>query len=361
MPQTGFFRISLGIIFILLIIFLISIDSFIFRPIIMLFDILILPLTLSVFFYYLLRPIVNWLGNRGVNRGLSVVLIYLTFAAMFALFIILVWPTLQEQIANFVQNAPTLVENLNRQIENIQKSGGILSNIVPEKSDLLSSLTNYLNQGAEWASGYLNAFLAFMSSFVVVIATVPVVLFYMLKEGGKINDILLGIVPRKYRTDARAALEEIDDALGGFIVSRVVVNLILGGMMYVGFLIIGLPYSLLLTFISIILNFIPYIGALLAAVPIVIVAFIESPIMALWALIIIIVAQQIQDNILSPFIFGKTLNVHPVTIIILLLLGGNIAGVLGMLLSLPFYIILKIVWVHVYRLFFQEKVDEIVE
>jgi predicted PurR-regulated permease PerM len=150
-------------------------------------------------------------------------------------------------------------------------------------------------------------------------------------------------------------------ALSGYVVSRVFINVLLGVLMYIGFLLIGLPYSLLFTIIAIILNFIPYVGAILASIPVLIVAFLESPYMALWALIIIIASQQIQDNILTPVIFGKQMEIHPVTIVILLLVGGDLAGILGMLLCIPFYIVVKILVVRVYHLFFQEKVEEIIE
>lgn len=129
--------------------------------------------------------------------------------------------------------------------------------------------------------------------------------------------------------------------------------------MYIGFLIIGLPYSLLLTVVSFFLNFIPYIGAVLASIPVVIIGFIESPSIAIWSLVVIIIAQQIQDNILTPVIYGKQLDIHPLTTIVLILGGGDFFGILGILLAIPAYMIIKIIVVRIYEMFLAEKVDEL--
>jgi len=361
MPRARFFRNILSIIFVLIAIYFLFLDRFMFAPIVRLFDILVLPISLSGFLYYLLRPIVGFLHNRGMKRWLAVTLLYLVFAGLIALFVWLVWPALRDQTNNFINNAPKVVEDLNDQVQDKTEDGSIVSSVLPESVDIESKISEYAQKGAAWASTYLTNVIAVVSQAIVLIGVVPVILFFMLKDGRKLEDYLLYLVPRKYKKEGRAALTEIDEALGSFIVSRVVLNIILGGLMYVGFLIIGLPYALLLVLISVVLNFIPYIGAILAAVPVLVVAFMESPMLALWSLIIILVAQQIQDHILTPIIFGRTMAIHPVTIIVLLLLGSDLAGVLGMLLSIPAYIVVKILFTHIYKLFFQEKVEEIVE
>jgi len=361
MPQTRFFRISLGLIFVLLIIYLLFLDSFLFAPIARLFNILILPLTLAGFFYYLFRPIISFLHHRGMKRWAAVTLLYLAIIGLFVLFGLYVWPKLVEQTTKFIDSAPKIMENIDKEVEKTKDGGGVVADVVPDSNEIRTKVAEYAQQAGQWASDYLATVIAYISRMVVIIGVVPVLLFFMLKDGRKLEDVLLHLVPRKYKKDAAEALKEIDDALSSFIVSRVVLNVILGALMYIGFLIIGLPYSLLLVLIAIVLNFIPYVGAILSAVPILTVAFLESPSLALWALLIILVAQQIQDHILTPIIFGKTMQIHPVTIIVLLLVGGDVAGVLGMLLALPFYIVVKILLVHIYKLFFEEKVEEIVE
>lgn len=359
MPLTRFYHICIGIIFVLLIIYLLFLDSFILAPIARMFNILVLPLTLSGFFYYLFRPIVNLLHHRGhMKRWISVSFLYLVLIGLIALFFYLLWPKLVEQTINFIDNAPIIMDDIEREVDKQAEGDGVVADVVPRSNVLKDNLMEYAQRGSQWAADYLSTFIAMMSKLAIVLGIVPVILFFMLKEGGKFADTLLYPVPRKYKPTAEKALDEIDNALSSFIVSRVVLNVLLGALMYIGFLIIGLPYALLLILVSIVLNFIPYIGAILSAIPILIVAFMESPMMALWALLIIFVAQVVQDDVLTPLIFGKAMKIHPVTIIVLLLLGGDIAGILGMLLSIPLYMVAKITIKHVYELFFAEKVEE---
>jgi predicted PurR-regulated permease PerM len=177
----------------------------------------------------------------------------------------------------------------------------------------------------------------------------------MLKEGEKFGEQIVRYIPNRFRHDGVEVMDEIDHMLSSFIVGRVIVNVALGVLMYVGFLIIDLPYALLLTVVAVILNFIPFIGSFLSSVPIVIIGFIESPSIAIWSIVIITIAQQIQDNVIGPYVFGKQLDIHPLTTILLVLVGGDIGGILGILLIIPIYMILKIVYSKVYVLFFKQR------
>lgn len=359
MKNNRFFRIIAGIIGILIIIYLGQKVSFVFRPFISFFNMLMVPLMISVFFYYLLRPIVDFMQKKRIKRTYGILLLYLLFALGLVLFSISIWPSLREQLMLFIKSAPGFVEKLRLQVVELQTEGAF-ANLFPADGTTTTTLSGYLEKGFTFVSDYIAGLSGFISNFVIIIGTVPILLFYMLKEGRRLGRVILRVIPRKYKRDGRRVLAEIDGALSGFIVSRVLINLALGVMMYIGFLFLGLPYALLLTIVSFILNFIPYFGALLAAIPVLIVAFIESPTMAIWSLVIIVVSQQIQDNLLSPMIYGRRLEIHPLTIIVLLLIGGDLYGILGMLLGLPVYMVLKIITIRVYKLFFAEKVEEIV-
>lgn len=151
---------------------------------------------------------------------------------------------------------------------------------------------------------------------------------------------------------------EIDNVMGSFIVGRVLVNLALGVLMYIGFLFIGLPYALLLTLVAVLMNFIPFIGAILSTVPIFIIGLIESPSTAVWSIVVVLVAQQIQDNLVAPYIFGKSMDIHPLTTIILVLAGGDFGGIIGILVIIPVYMMLKIIIVKLYQLFLRKRWDE---
>jgi predicted PurR-regulated permease PerM len=166
--------------------------SFIFQPIVSLFSLLIVPISLSFFFYYLLRPLVNGLEKRfQMNRALSVILIYATGAAIITGFTMWVWPTLLEQIEMFATNAPKFMDRLQEQLINLQNTR-LISGLLPDDSNLLNQLSGYLNQGYTLAGGYVTGLISFFSDLFIVLATVPIVLYYMLKK--VINSVIYLLV-----------------------------------------------------------------------------------------------------------------------------------------------------------------------
>ncbi|KUP21329.1 AI-2E family transporter [Paenibacillus sp. DMB5] len=358
MLQSKYFRTSLSIIAFLLILYLGSKVMFLFTPLLSIINLLLVPMMLSGFMYYLLRPLVRFLEKHKLNRALSILLIYLVFAGLFVLFWILIWPTLREQFQNFIDNMPYLVEGMQNQFNQLRNDPS-LSRFFQGNTDLSDKISEYVSNTITWMTNSMSNLIGVVSSIVVVIATLPIILYYMLKDGHKLSPILLGLFPRKYRKEGQDMLSDIDSALSGFIVTRVILNVVLGIMLYIGFLFIGLPYSLLLAVISIPLNFIPYVGSLLASIPVLIVGFIESPSMAIWSLVIILVAQQIQDNVLSPIIYGKSLDVHPLTTVVIVLVGGDFYGIIGVLIALPVYMIAKIIFMRIYEIIVAERVEEI--
>ncbi|MGF9695864.1 AI-2E family transporter [Paenibacillus sp. MABNR03] len=351
---SSFVRFSIGLALVLVNIYLLSRVSFIFQPLVTMLTVITVPMMLSVFFYYLLRPLVNYMERKKLNRTLSILLIYLVFGVLLVLFIVGLWPSLREQLINLVDNAPNLINSLSVQLRELEQNGAIKA-LFPEGSTPFSQITDYINKGFTFVTNYVSGLFSLISSFAIILFTFPIILFYMLKQGEKFGRKLVHIAPKRFQKDSREVVLEIDQALSGFIVGRVLVNLALGVLMYIGFLLIGLPYALLLTVVAVIMNFVPFIGAIVSSVPIVIIGLIQSPSVAIWSLIIILVAQQIQDNLVAPYVFGKKLDIHPLTTIILVLGAGDLGGIIAILIIIPVYMIVKIILVRVYQLFFKEK------
>jgi predicted PurR-regulated permease PerM len=359
LAAKGFLYKCACVISVLVIIYMVHKVNFIFIPLIKIFNMLLVPFVIAGFFYYLLRPVVYLLDKRKLSRTLSVLLIYVCIVLLVALLIFAVWPTLQKQITDFINNVPQLIEGLGNQISLLQESSYFSA--ISTDSGLSQKLAEYANQGFSFVMNYTNRVFGFISDFMVIIGTFPIILFFLLRESEKTPQIILRIIPRSYRSDAKEAISEIDSALSGYISGRMINTLLLGIMTYIVFMIIGIPYALLLSIMLAIISFIPFIGSYLGAIPPLIVAFTQSPEMALWVLVGVIICQQIQDNVLSPFIFRKKLDIHPFTSIIILLIAGSLAGIMGMLLALPSYMIIKITTVHIYQLFYAEKVHEMTE
>ncbi|OWR29920.1 AI-2E family transporter [Saccharibacillus sp. O23] len=361
MFKNRFFVIGAGVALILLIIFLGTLVKFIFTPVVSLVSSLVVPLLIAAFFYYPLRPLVRYLERKKWRRSWSVMLIFAIFILLIAGSSLWVWPTLRDQIESFVENAPQLAQDAVNQVQMLQNNPTI-SRFIPSDSaqnkEILDRLSGVLDTSLNWLSSNLTGMFSFISSFVLVIATFPILLYFLLRDDHKLPPQLMKIFPANQKDDGKVMLNEMDDALNSFIAGRVIVNLLLCVLLYIGFVIIDLPYSLLLVIISFFLNFIPFIGAFLAGVPVGIVGLIESPSMAIWSIVIVIVAQLIQNNLLEPLVFGKQLDMHPLTVIVLLLVGGDVMGILGMLICIPIYMVVKIAIRHGYQMYVKSKIKQ---
>lgn len=354
---STFIRICLAILLVLGIVYLSSRVDFIFTPILSLFSVIIVPLMLAGFFYYLLRPLINTLEKYKINRTIAILIVYVVIVVLLLAFSIGVWPSLQTQLINLVDNMPSLIATMNQQLLKLEDSA-FLSSLIPPDVDPASQLTEYLNKGFNLVTNYITGLFTFVSNFAIILFTFPIMLFYMLKEGGKFGRKIVSFFPKKYRGEGTTMMSEIDSALSGFIVGRVLVNLALGVLMYIGFLIIGLQYALLLTVIAVVMNFVPFIGAILSSIPIFIIGFIQSPSIAIWSIVVVLVAQQVQDNLIAPYVFGKKLDIHPLTTIILVLVGGDLGGIIAILLIIPAYMTVKIVVTMLYELFIKKRRTE---
>lgn len=345
---------SLFVALLLLIIYLGSKVSFIFQPFLLLFQAVAVPLLLSMFLYYLLRPVVKYMEKYKIKRSLAILIIYVVFTIILLWFILSQWPKLTNQMVSFVNGFPDILADVKFQLSKLEDSEWLAS-LFPSDNNIVATITEYLNKGFSSITNYVGKFFSFVSNFAIVLFTTPILLFYMLKEGDKLGSKMVRATPVRFRRDMLSVITDIDKMLSGFIVGRVLVNIALGILMYIGFLIIGLPYAFLLTVLAVIANFIPLIGAILSSIPIIIVGLTQSPATAVWALIIILAAQQVQDNLIAPYVFGKSMDIHPLTTIILVLGAGNISGIVGMIVIIPVYMTLKIVVVRVFQLFFKRK------
>lgn len=128
------------------------------------------------------------------------------------------------------------------------------------------------------------------------------------------------------------------------------VCLFVGVSVYIGLLIIGLDYALLLAAVAMVMDVIPYFGPVLGTIPALIVGLMVSPWTALKVLIMVVVIQQLESHLVSPMVLGKKLNIHPVTIIVILLTAGSMAGVLGLVLGVPIFAVSKVLVTEMVKL-----------
>jgi predicted PurR-regulated permease PerM len=351
MPEGKWFRRGYAIALILLIIYLGTLVDFIFKPITVLVTALFGPIVLGGILYYLLRPLVNFLAKK-MPRGLAILILYLAIIGLITGVIFYVGPILQRQINSLIENTPDLIDRFREALLTLQQNEWVSQFQNGERfsfEDITNRLTDYLNEAASTLGSNLMNIISTITNIVVLIILIPFVLYYMLKDGNKLSGKVLNLVPQKHENEGKKVLSDMDDALSSYIQGQVIVSFCVGVLVYIGYLIIGLDYSLVIAILTMLTNVIPFIGPFISAVPAVIVGFLQEPIMALWVIIVILVVQQIEGNLISPQVMGRKLDIHPLTIILLLVAAGKFAGFLGLLLAVPTYAILKVLFIHIYR------------
>ena len=358
-PETRFMRFLGGKdlifgLFMLILIFIFDQVSYIFKPFIIVFNTIVAPIIVSLILYYLFNPIVNLMERYNISRLWGVIILFLVIIGVISLAINLLIPVISSQIKTFGTNFPHYITKVNQFIDNITKYT-VASNFYSQIQDYLNSLAKKI---PSMISDYFNGFGSKVKNIAetvvnvgVVIVTTPFVLFFMLKDGHRFKDFSTKIVPPKFRKDYHDLLDKMSVQVGSYIQGQIIVSLCIGVLLFIGYSIIGLDYGLILACIAAVTSVVPYIGPTIAISPAIIIALITSPIMLLKLIVVWTAVQFIEGHFISPNIMGKTLQIHPLTIIFILLSAGNLLGVVGVILGIPAYAILKVLVSHLYFLY----------
>ncbi|PTI68811.1 AI-2E family transporter [Staphylococcus succinus] len=362
-PETRFMKFFGGkdLLFGLLILILVGIAififdqvSYVFKPFIIVFNTIAAPVIVSIILYYLFNPLVNLMERYNISRIWGVIILFLLIIAVIALAVNLLIPVISTQIKSFGNNFPHYVDKVNQFIDSITKYS-LISNYYGQVQDQLDALANKL---PSMISDYFNGFGSKVKNVAealvnvgVVIATTPFVLFFMLKDGHRFKEFSTKIMPPRFRKDFHDLLDKMSEQVGSYIQGQIIVSFCIGILLFIGYSIIGLDYSLILASIAAVTSVVPYIGPTIAISPAIIIALITSPIMLLKLVIVWTAVQFIEGHFISPNIMGKTLKIHPLTIIFILLSAGNLLGVVGVILGIPAYAILKVLVSHLYLLY----------
>ncbi|GIP41043.1 UPF0118 membrane protein YubA [Paenibacillus sp. J31TS4] len=327
---------------------------FVFLPFIVLVKTVLLPLILTGIVYYLLNPLVDRLERRGVKRGYAILLLYLLIACILTVVIMTVIPLIQKQVVSLMQNVPKYIEEIQEQFEEMTGStiiAQLQQAIHLDSTDWMSTVTERVTTILKTAGTSIGGFLGALTETLLAIVTVPFILFYLLKDGKKLPRYILAFVPVSLRRQTNRVMTEMNHQISSYIRGQIIVSFCIGFLLYIGYLIIGLDYSLVLAIIAACTSVVPYLGPAIAITPALIVAIVTSPVMLLKMIVIWTIVQLIEGKFISPQIMGKTLEIHPVTIIFVILTAGNLFGIVGIILAVPGYAVLKVICTHLFHWF----------
>ncbi|MBU5366320.1 AI-2E family transporter [Enterococcus devriesei] len=337
--------------------------DFIFQPIGTFFTTLFAPILIAGFLYYLLNPLVNLLMKLGVKRLPAIALIFILLIAIIVLVFMSVIPNLVDQLVSLAKNIPGFVNNMQTWLQEAANNATrfpLFKELDVDKyiSNFDVSAGNLLQQFLGGLTNSLGSLIGKITTVVLLLITVPFILFYMLKDGEKLVPNVEKVFPEKQRENIKGLLKQLNKTLSDYISGQAIECLFVGTFTFLGYLLIGVDYAFLFGVIAGLTNLIPYLGPYLGLAPALIYTFFDSPYKALLCVIVVIVVQQIDGNVIYPNVIGKSLNIHPLTIILILLVAGNLAGILGVFLGVPVYAILRTIIVFIAKIFRQTKQEE---
>lgn len=326
--------------------------SFMFQPIADFLGVIMLPIILAAIFYYLLNPIVDFFEARKVNRVVTISILFAIILALIVWGLAVAIPNVVNQIEKFATNFPDYVQSSEKHLTKILEDERF-TQFRPQIEKVISDLSDNLidiskNLSTKFVNG-TSSFLSAATSVIVSLMIFPFILFYLLRDGKSLNGYITNMLPMTWRNDTSTVLTQVNLQLSSYVRGQLIVAATVAFMFSVMFSIIGLKYGVIIGISAGFLNLIPYLGSFLAMIPAFIVALVAGPLMVLKVAIVFIIEQTIEGRFVSPLVLGSKLNIHPITILFVLLTSGKIFGFWGVLIGIPVYASVKVIVVYFYK------------
>ncbi|EAD2691794.1 AI-2E family transporter [Listeria monocytogenes] len=344
----------LGLLIFLLValdIYVLTKIAFIFDPLMVILKTVAAPIILAGISYYLFNPIIDWLEKHKWKRGWAIALLYLVIIGLLILLFSFVIPAVKDQIVSLFKSFPGYWDQITQKFDEFSSSSlfdQLKDKLNTNMSDIMKTLSTKGTSVINSAISSIGSIVGTVTEVVLAIVTTPLVLFYLLKDGKKLPDFLLKMLPVNGRAHTRQVLGEANHQISSYIRGQIIVSLCIGILLFIGYLIIGLPYALTLAIIAACTSIVPYLGPAIAITPAIIIAIVTSPWLLIKLIIVWCVVQLLEGKFISPQVMGKTLKVHPITILFVILVAGNLFGVLGVIFAVPGYAVLKVIVTHVF-------------
>jgi len=313
-----------------------------------------LPVILAVIISFILNPLVEllakvrlWPAVRRPPRGLAVAAAILLAVGVAALTLNFIFAPFAREFNRFIVNLPEIVQRIQNLTGVLEERAHALD--LPENIRLLAD--QILSSAASYAVAVGRRALAATVGFasrVVELVVVPVLAYYFLKDWRELKESALGVLPPPGREKGRAIIEEMAAVVSGYIRGQALVSVIIGLFVFIGMYFLDVDYPLVLGLLAAITEAIPVIGPIIGTAPAVLLAYLLSPALAIKVIVFFLVIHQIENHIVVPKIMGRSIDLHPVTVIISLLIGGQLFGIVGMILAVPAMAMLKVLYKHLW-------------
>ncbi|MFR1707768.1 MAG: AI-2E family transporter [Clostridium sp.] len=293
---------------------------------------------MSFIISYSIRPFHKFFIERGINRKLSALIVILSIILFIVIIFSILIPWIYSESANFSEVIEEMKSYYGRITEDIRyiTDSPFIKEVMYNsyekfKVTLMVVVTNFLSKILSIAENMLLLFI------------IPTLVYFFLSDGNSISKGIMKYIPLNNKYAIRRALNHMDKVMERYIITQFELCGIIGILTFVALKISGVKYALILSLVNAVFNIIPYFGPIIGAIPIVLIALLTSTKKAIIVIFWLFVIQQLEGDIICPKILGETVNSHPVTILLLLIIGGSIGGIIGMILVIPVWVMIKII------------------
>ena len=329
--------------------------SFLFQPLGVIISTILPPMVFALVLYYVLNPLIDRLSQK-IPRTWSLIITYVLIIGLLVLGGFLLVPVLKNQTEDLIKQLPGLFDGFQATLKNFLK-GTPFADSINQALNSLDSVTDHLTKfitdnWQDGAKGLGNLFSA-VSTAAITLFTGPLIAFFLLKDPKKFYRALIGIVPPRFRKDFNELVKIADQQIGAFLKGQIVSSLILGVMYRIVFLLIGLKFATVLALAAGLLCIVPYIGPFVAFFPGLFIAFQDSTFMVIKFVVAWFVIQLLHGDLVVPRVMGDRLKIHPITILVVLLVMGDLLGLVGVIFGIPIYALIKMLTIFSFRKFKQ--------
>jgi predicted PurR-regulated permease PerM len=314
----------------------------------------LLTLAITLFIVFILRKPVRWFEGRRISRtwgsALAIIILVAILVGIFMIFV----PPLLTQLNAFIQHLPSYTQQVIGWGNEIASNYGDLSDSPQAQqwlSSVLSSLTNWASSSVGDTAQYLIRFGTRMSEVLVITFLAFIAAFWFLRDLPKMTEEVNSLVTERHATDFHAVVSICSRIGDGYLKGLLFTAVCSGVLSSIGFLLVGVPYAILLGMLTGLLSIIPVIGPWIAGIAAAVVALFVSPVTCLLSIIVTVVVRLLTDSVIQPKIMSSTVSLHPGIVIIAIIAGGCLGGAIGMILAVPVVAML----VNVYAYFHEKR------
>ena len=298
-------------------------------------------------------PWVDKMQEKKIPRLVSILFIYIIMFLVIGTTLYLIIPPIIKQMGELTNNFPAIFEKVISGFELLKEytaQHGILDNVRQGLGTISSNLQNAAGGIFSTVTGIFGSIFTF---FLVLVMT-----FYMVVEENAIKKIIWSVVPKDHQVYTMNLINRMQKKVGLWLRGQLILSLIIFSLTFIGLSILGVEYALVLALVAGLTEFVPYLGPLLAAIPAVFLALTQSPMLALFVIVLYYVIQMVENNIIVPKLMQKVVGLNPIISIAVLLIGFKIAGVVGAILAIP---VATAVSVFIKDIFDKNKNEQIVD